>query len=164
MAFLLFSDLQNFSSKARGPVSVREGQAVVLLCGPPPHFGGIVLSGLLSWCFVPFLFRVIFTSLRQPGHFHWTARLLKLPSKALVQQVVLMNSCGYGASPGPEMAWISNLRPKLASSCFCVQKFWHPILSFWTWIQFKVKWWIICLNIIYKQIRPVCWDKYKDMH
>ncbi|KAI4874174.1 hypothetical protein NFI96_008500 [Prochilodus magdalenae] len=35
-----FAYLQNFSSKARGPVSVREGQAVVLLCGPPPHFGG----------------------------------------------------------------------------------------------------------------------------
>uniref|UniRef100_A0A8C1Q1J3 Contactin-4-like n=1 Tax=Cyprinus carpio TaxID=7962 RepID=A0A8C1Q1J3_CYPCA len=35
-----FAYLQNFSSKARSPVLVREGQAVVLLCGPPPHFGG----------------------------------------------------------------------------------------------------------------------------
>lgn len=35
--------LQNFSRKSRNTVSVREGQAVVLLCGPPPHYGGTVL-------------------------------------------------------------------------------------------------------------------------
>lgn len=34
--------LQNFSRKSRNTVSVREGQAVVLLCGPPPHYGGTV--------------------------------------------------------------------------------------------------------------------------
>ncbi|XP_035380323.1 contactin-4 isoform X1 [Electrophorus electricus] len=39
-----FAYLQNFSSKARSPVSVREGQAVVLLCGPPPHSGEIRYS------------------------------------------------------------------------------------------------------------------------
>ncbi|KTG32900.1 hypothetical protein cypCar_00036442, partial [Cyprinus carpio] len=37
-----FAYLQNFSSKARSPVLVREGQAVVLLCGPPPHFGAVM--------------------------------------------------------------------------------------------------------------------------
>uniref|UniRef100_A0A3B4XPY5 Ig-like domain-containing protein n=1 Tax=Seriola lalandi dorsalis TaxID=1841481 RepID=A0A3B4XPY5_SERLL len=31
--------LQNFNRKSRNMVSVREGQAVVLLCGPPPHYG-----------------------------------------------------------------------------------------------------------------------------
>lgn len=36
--------LENFSSKSRNTVSVREGQAVVLLCGPPPHYGGTVPS------------------------------------------------------------------------------------------------------------------------
>ncbi|CAB1413241.1 unnamed protein product [Pleuronectes platessa] len=35
-----FAFLQNFSRKLRNTVSVREGQAVVLLCGPPPHYGG----------------------------------------------------------------------------------------------------------------------------
>uniref|UniRef100_A0A8C9Z7P6 Contactin-3 n=1 Tax=Sander lucioperca TaxID=283035 RepID=A0A8C9Z7P6_SANLU len=35
-----FAFLQNFSRKSRNTVSVREGQAVVLLCGPPPHYGG----------------------------------------------------------------------------------------------------------------------------
>lgn len=35
--------LQNFSRKSRNTVSVREGQAVVLLCGPPPHYGGTAL-------------------------------------------------------------------------------------------------------------------------
>lgn len=39
--------LQNFSKKPRNTVLVREGQAVVLLCGPPPHYGGTVT--LLSW-------------------------------------------------------------------------------------------------------------------
>uniref|UniRef100_A0A7N6AA63 Contactin 4 n=1 Tax=Anabas testudineus TaxID=64144 RepID=A0A7N6AA63_ANATE len=38
-----FAFLQNFSRKSRNTVSVREGQAVVLLCGPPPHYGGTVL-------------------------------------------------------------------------------------------------------------------------
>lgn len=33
-------DLENFNSKLRNAVPVREGQAVVLLCGPPPHSGG----------------------------------------------------------------------------------------------------------------------------
>lgn len=32
--------LHSFSRKSRRTVSVREGQAVVLLCGPPPHYGG----------------------------------------------------------------------------------------------------------------------------
>lgn len=42
--FRLYSTvLQNFSKKSRNTVSVREGQAVVLLCGPPPHYGGTVL-------------------------------------------------------------------------------------------------------------------------
>ncbi|XP_037346353.2 contactin-4 [Pungitius pungitius] len=36
-----FAFLQNFSRKSRNTVSVREGQAVVLLCGPPPHYGEI---------------------------------------------------------------------------------------------------------------------------
>lgn len=35
--------LQNFTRKSRNTVLVREGQAVVLLCGPPPHYGGTVL-------------------------------------------------------------------------------------------------------------------------
>uniref|UniRef100_A0A3B3TWY3 Contactin-4-like n=1 Tax=Poecilia latipinna TaxID=48699 RepID=A0A3B3TWY3_9TELE len=34
-----FAFLQNFSQKPRNTVTVREGQAVVLLCGPPPHYG-----------------------------------------------------------------------------------------------------------------------------
>ncbi|XP_077054169.1 contactin-4 isoform X2 [Siphateles boraxobius] len=43
-----FAYLQNFSSKARSPVLVREGQAVVLLCGPPPHFGDIRYSWIFN--------------------------------------------------------------------------------------------------------------------
>uniref|UniRef100_A0A8C1ZDN7 Contactin 4 n=1 Tax=Cyprinus carpio TaxID=7962 RepID=A0A8C1ZDN7_CYPCA len=43
-----FAYLQNFSSKARSPVLVREGQAVVLLCGPPPHFGEIRYSWIFN--------------------------------------------------------------------------------------------------------------------
>uniref|UniRef100_A0A671NWI6 Contactin-4-like n=1 Tax=Sinocyclocheilus anshuiensis TaxID=1608454 RepID=A0A671NWI6_9TELE len=43
-----FAYLQNFSSKGRSPVLVREGQAVVLLCGPPPHFGEIRYSWIFN--------------------------------------------------------------------------------------------------------------------
>uniref|UniRef100_UPI003AB008E5 contactin-4 n=1 Tax=Centroberyx gerrardi TaxID=166262 RepID=UPI003AB008E5 len=43
-----FAFLQNFSSKPRNTVSVREGQAVVLLCGPPPHYGEIKYSWVFN--------------------------------------------------------------------------------------------------------------------
>ncbi|XP_030634255.1 contactin-4 [Chanos chanos] len=43
-----FAYLQNFTAKARNAVSVREGQAVVLLCGPPPHFGEIKYSWIFN--------------------------------------------------------------------------------------------------------------------
>lgn len=38
----VFQDIEDFETKTRSTVSVREGQGVVLLCGPPPHFGGMV--------------------------------------------------------------------------------------------------------------------------
>lgn len=34
------TDLEDFKTHRRSPVRVREGQGVVLLCGPPPHSGG----------------------------------------------------------------------------------------------------------------------------
>lgn len=37
-------DLGAFSGKARGGVSVREGQGVVLMCTPPPHSPGKSLN------------------------------------------------------------------------------------------------------------------------
>ncbi|KAM6927796.1 contactin-4 [Xenentodon cancila] len=43
-----FAFLQNFSRKPRNTVLVREGQAVVLLCGPPPHYGEIKYSWTLN--------------------------------------------------------------------------------------------------------------------
>ncbi|XP_053285471.1 contactin-4 [Pleuronectes platessa] len=43
-----FAFLQNFSRKLRNTVSVREGQAVVLLCGPPPHYGEIKYSWIFN--------------------------------------------------------------------------------------------------------------------
>lgn len=45
----LLSDLGAFSGKARGGVSVREGQGVVLMCIPPPHSPGEVNVNLPSW-------------------------------------------------------------------------------------------------------------------
>lgn len=39
--FFVSSDLDNFKTQSvRSAVNVREGQGVVLLCGPPPHSGG----------------------------------------------------------------------------------------------------------------------------
>ncbi|XP_015243548.1 PREDICTED: contactin-4-like isoform X2 [Cyprinodon variegatus] len=43
-----FAYLQNFSQKPRNTVTVREGQAVVLLCGPPPHYGEIKYSWVFN--------------------------------------------------------------------------------------------------------------------
>ncbi|XP_012508317.1 PREDICTED: contactin-3 [Propithecus coquereli] len=45
-AKLQFAYLENFKTKTRSTVSVREGQGVVLLCGPPPH------SGELSYAWI----------------------------------------------------------------------------------------------------------------
>ncbi|XP_054990922.1 contactin-3 isoform X3 [Sorex araneus] len=45
-ARLQFAYLEAFPSKPRGAVSVRAGQGVVLLCGPPPH------SGELSYAWI----------------------------------------------------------------------------------------------------------------
>ncbi|KAJ8788179.1 hypothetical protein J1605_005478 [Eschrichtius robustus] len=41
----LMEDLENFKTKMRSTVSVREGQGVVLLCGLPPHSGGATCPG-----------------------------------------------------------------------------------------------------------------------
>ncbi|XP_033721186.1 contactin-3 isoform X2 [Tursiops truncatus] len=41
-AKLQFAYLENFKTKMRSTVSVREGQGVVLLCGLPPHSGGVM--------------------------------------------------------------------------------------------------------------------------
>ncbi|KTF85569.1 hypothetical protein cypCar_00008886, partial [Cyprinus carpio] len=41
-ASLTFAYLENFKTHKRSSVSVREGQGVVLLCGPPPHSGGVM--------------------------------------------------------------------------------------------------------------------------
>ncbi|CAF96909.1 unnamed protein product, partial [Tetraodon nigroviridis] len=43
-----FAFLENFSRKSRSIVSVREGQAVVLLCGPPLHYGEIKYSWVFN--------------------------------------------------------------------------------------------------------------------
>ncbi|RXM95362.1 Contactin-4 [Acipenser ruthenus] len=40
-AVLQFAYLEHFKMQTRSTVSVREGQGVVLLCGPPPHSGGM---------------------------------------------------------------------------------------------------------------------------
>lgn len=50
---LYLTDLEDFKTHRRSPVRVREGQGVVLLCGPPPHSGGkmahrIVLIAILQ--------------------------------------------------------------------------------------------------------------------
>ncbi|KAI5085273.1 contactin-5, partial [Silurus meridionalis] len=52
-AFLQFAYLSAFSSRARGGVSVREGQGVVLMCMPPPHSAG-KLPIVYSWVFNEF--------------------------------------------------------------------------------------------------------------
>ncbi|XP_039600283.1 contactin-5 isoform X2 [Polypterus senegalus] len=47
-ALLQFAYLGNFSGKARGAVSVREGQGVVLMCSPPDHSPEITYSWVFN--------------------------------------------------------------------------------------------------------------------
>uniref|UniRef100_A0AAQ4P2Y1 Contactin 4 n=1 Tax=Gasterosteus aculeatus aculeatus TaxID=481459 RepID=A0AAQ4P2Y1_GASAC len=47
-ASLTFAYLENFKTHKRSSVSVREGQGVVLLCGPPPHSGDLVFSWIFN--------------------------------------------------------------------------------------------------------------------
>ena len=53
--FYIFPDLENFKTQTvRSAVNVREGQGVVLLCGPPTHSGGKIYTTLYTplfmWC------------------------------------------------------------------------------------------------------------------
>lgn len=48
--FVYFSDLEDFKTHRRSSVSVREGQGVVLLCGPPPHSGGKTIRSYFNGC------------------------------------------------------------------------------------------------------------------
>ncbi|MBN3311092.1 CNTN4 protein, partial [Amia calva] len=47
-ASLQFAYLENFKTQTRSTVSVREGQGVVLLCGPPPHSGELKYSWIFN--------------------------------------------------------------------------------------------------------------------
>uniref|UniRef100_A0A8C6NM36 Contactin-5 n=1 Tax=Nothobranchius furzeri TaxID=105023 RepID=A0A8C6NM36_NOTFU len=47
-ALLQFAYLGAFSTRARGEVSVREGQGVVLMCTPPPHSPEIIYSWVFN--------------------------------------------------------------------------------------------------------------------
>ncbi|XP_029010939.1 contactin-4 isoform X2 [Betta splendens] len=40
--------LENFKTQRRSPVRVREGQGVVLLCGPPPHSGDLTFTWIFN--------------------------------------------------------------------------------------------------------------------
>ncbi|XP_064422350.1 contactin-4 isoform X1 [Latimeria chalumnae] len=47
-AKLQFAYLENFKTKTRSAVFVREGQGVVLLCGPPPHSGELQYAWIFN--------------------------------------------------------------------------------------------------------------------
>ncbi|XP_007428286.1 contactin-6, partial [Python bivittatus] len=47
-AKLQFAYLENFETKARSTVSVREGQGVVLFCVPPPHYGDLSYAWIFN--------------------------------------------------------------------------------------------------------------------
>ncbi|XP_006890703.1 PREDICTED: contactin-3 [Elephantulus edwardii] len=47
-AKLQFAYLENFKTRMRSTVSVREGQGVVLLCGPPPHAGELSYAWIFN--------------------------------------------------------------------------------------------------------------------
>uniref|UniRef100_A0A8C7DUI4 Contactin 3a, tandem duplicate 1 n=1 Tax=Oncorhynchus kisutch TaxID=8019 RepID=A0A8C7DUI4_ONCKI len=47
-ASLHIAYLENFKTQSRSPVRVREGQGVVLLCGPPPHSGELTFTWIFN--------------------------------------------------------------------------------------------------------------------
>ncbi|XP_034296428.1 contactin-6-like isoform X4 [Pantherophis guttatus] len=47
-AKLQFAYLENFETKARSAVSVREGQGVVLFCASPPHYGDLSFAWIFN--------------------------------------------------------------------------------------------------------------------
>ncbi|XP_064161414.1 contactin-3 isoform X1 [Anguilla rostrata] len=47
-ANLQFAYIENFKTQTRSAVSVREGQGVVLLCGPPPHSGELTFAWVFN--------------------------------------------------------------------------------------------------------------------
>ncbi|KPP77985.1 contactin-3-like [Scleropages formosus] len=47
-ASLQFAYIENFKTQTRNAVSVREGQGVVLLCGPPPHSGELTFTWVFN--------------------------------------------------------------------------------------------------------------------
>uniref|UniRef100_A0A8C6K2D2 Uncharacterized protein n=1 Tax=Melopsittacus undulatus TaxID=13146 RepID=A0A8C6K2D2_MELUD len=48
MAKLQFAYLENFETKTSSTVSVREGQGLVLLCGPSPHYRGLSCTWIFN--------------------------------------------------------------------------------------------------------------------
>ena len=51
--FYISPDLENFKTQTvRSAVNVREGQGVVLLCGPPTHSGGKIYTTLYTQLFM----------------------------------------------------------------------------------------------------------------
>uniref|UniRef100_A0A8B9HCJ7 Contactin 3a, tandem duplicate 1 n=1 Tax=Astyanax mexicanus TaxID=7994 RepID=A0A8B9HCJ7_ASTMX len=47
-ASLHIAYLEDFKTQRRSPVRVREGQGVVLLCGPPPHMGELTFTWIFN--------------------------------------------------------------------------------------------------------------------
>ncbi|XP_078241343.1 contactin-4 isoform X2 [Pogona vitticeps] len=47
-AKLQFAYLENFKTRTRSTVSVRQGQGMVLLCGPPPHSGELIYAWIFN--------------------------------------------------------------------------------------------------------------------
>ncbi|XP_030917480.1 contactin-4 isoform X4 [Geospiza fortis] len=47
-AKLQFAYLENFKTRTRSTVSVRQGQGMVLLCGPPPHSGELTYAWIFN--------------------------------------------------------------------------------------------------------------------
>ncbi|XP_066183256.1 contactin-4 [Sylvia atricapilla] len=47
-AQLQFAYLENFKTRTRSTVSVRQGQGMVLLCGPPPHSGELTYAWIFN--------------------------------------------------------------------------------------------------------------------
>lgn len=111
--YLISSDLDNFKTQTvRSTVNVREGQGVVLLCGPPAHSGGNLLFGIILafWSINPHIFfssdRALWNVLQKFICMGWVTpnptptcsqksytRTHKLTDKAIPEQIFLAWIC-----------------------------------------------------------------------
>lgn len=115
------TDLENFKTQRRSPVRVREGQGVVLLCGPPQHSGG---KTVCQRCLSSFSFSCLTHLVVCPG-----AQQQPSVSEDSVRVVCALplrsSGCLLSGSVGVNPFFFGTLRPVSPDFQWGQEKLWH---------------------------------------